>query len=77
MFEETKCWFLDQVKIHFAALQKPYLQWQWRTAEKMFSQFKEGRALTAIDPPPAVPIKKRQKKRIRIVEPPKLLVIPE
>ncbi len=70
MFEETKHWFMDRVKIHFATLQKPYLKWQWCMADKMLSQFKEGRALTAIDPPPALPFKKRQKKRIKIVETP-------
>jgi hypothetical protein len=36
MFEGTKRWFMDQVKIHFATSQKRYLQWRWRSAEKMF-----------------------------------------
>ena len=93
MFEGTKRWFMDQVKIHFADSQKRYLQWRWRSAEKMFLQFREGKALTVA---PAQPIraanaatlhsprgeaanasKKRQRKRIKIAEPPQLLVIPE
>jgi hypothetical protein len=36
MFEGTKRWFMDQVKIHFADSQKRYLQWRWLSAEKMF-----------------------------------------
>ena len=121
MFEGTKRWFREQVKIHFADSQKRYLQWRWRLAEKMFLQFREGQALTAA---PALPIairsremarplhsplanakgkaakaakvadlhlvlqpqmgkaanasaKKRQRKRIKVAEPPQLLVIPE
>ncbi len=121
MFEGTKRWFIEQVKIHFADSQKRYLQWRWRSAEKMFLQFIEGQALTAA---PALPIairsremarplhsplanargkaakaakaadlhlalqrqmgkaanastKKRQRKRIKVAEPPQLLVIPE
>ena len=118
MFEGTKRWFMEQVKIHFADSQKRYLQWRWRLAEKMFLQFREGQALTAA---PALPIairsremarplhsplanargkaakaadlhlvlqrqmvkaanasaKKRQRKRIKVAEPPQLLVIPE
>ena len=102
MFEGTKRWFREQVKIHFADSQKRYLQWRWRLAEKMFLQFREGQALTAA---PALPrgkaakaakaadlhlvlqrqmgkaanasAKKRQRKRIKIAEPPQLLVIPE
>ena len=96
MFEGTKRWFMEQVKIHFADSQKRYLQWRWRLAEKMFLQFKEGQALTAA---PALPrgkaadlhlvlqrqmgkaanasVKKRQRKRIKVAEPPQLLVIPE
>ena len=52
MFEGTKRWFREQVKIHFADSQKRYLQWRWRLAEKMFLQFREGQALTAA---PALP----------------------
>ena len=74
MFEGTKRWFMDQIKIHFAESQKRYLQWRWRTAKKMFLQFKDGRALTVVDPPPALPAKKRQRKLIKIAE---LSVIPE
>ena len=102
MFEGTKRWFREQVKIHFADSQKRYLQWRWRLAEKMFLQFREGQALTAA---PALPrgkaakaakaadlhlvlqrqmgkaanasAKKRQRKRIKVAEPPQLLVIPE
>ena len=102
MFEGTKRWFREQVKIHFADSQKRYLQWRWRLAEKMFLQFREGQALTAA---PALPrgkaakaakvadlhlvlqpqmgkaandsAKKRQRKRIKVAEPPPLLVIPE
>ena len=40
MFEGTKRWFMEQVKIHFADSQKRYLQWRWRSAEKMFLQFR-------------------------------------
>ena len=96
MFEGTKRWFREQVKIHFADSQKRYLQWRWRSAEKMFLQFREGQALTAA---PALPrgkaadlhlvlqrqmgkaanasAKKRQRKRIKVAEPPQLSVIPE
>ena len=102
MFEGTKRWFREQVKIHFADSQKRYLQWRWRLAEKMFLQFREGQALTAA---PALPkgkaakaakvadlhlvlqrqmgqvanasAKKRQRKCIKVAEPPQLLVIPE
>ena len=102
MFEGTKKWFREQVKIHFADSQKRYLQWRWRLAEKMFLQFREGQALTAA---PALPrgkaakaakaadlhlvlqrqmgkaanasAKKRQRKRIKVAEPPQLFVIPE
>jgi len=97
MFEGTKGWFREQVKIHFAEAQKRYLQWRWRLAEKMFLQFREGQALTAA---PAVgkaakaadlhlvwqrqmgkaanaSVKKRQRKRIKVAEPPQLLVISE
>ena len=118
MFEGTKRWFREQVKIHFADSQKRYLQWRWRLAEKMFLQFREGQALTAA---PALPIAirsremarplhsplanargkaakaadlhlvlqrqmgkaanasaiKRQRKRIKVAEPPQLSVIPE
>jgi len=97
MFEGTKRWFREQVKIHFADSQKRYLQWRWRLAEKMFLQFREGQALTAA---PALgkaakaadlhlvlqrqmgkaanaSAKKRQRKRIKVAEPPQLSVIPE
>ena len=99
MFEGTKRWFREQVKIHFADSQKRYLQWHWGSAEKMFLQFRDGKALTVV---PALPIraanaaplhsprgkaanavaaaaapKKRQRKRIKVAEPPQLSVIPE
>ena len=119
MFEGTKRWFREQVKIHFADSQKRYLQWRWRLAEKMFLQFREGQALTAAPALPAIAIrsremarplhsplanargkaakaadlhlelqrqmgkaanasaKKRQRKRIKVAEPPQLSVIPE
>ena len=107
MFEGTKRWFMEQVKIHFADSQKRYLQWRWRSAEKMFLQFREGQALTAAaaaaanDAPLLWPrdkaataadlylalqrqigeavnaSKKRQRKRIKVAEPPQLSVIPE
>ena len=105
MFEGTKRWFMEQVKIHFADSQKRYLQWRWRSAEKMFLQFREGKALTAAaanDAPLLWPrdkaataadlhlalqwqmgeaanasTKKRQRKRIKVAEPPQLMVIPE
>ena len=116
MFEGTKRWFMEQVKIHFADSQKRYLQWRWRSAEKMFLQFREGQALTAAPALPTIAIrsremarplhsplanargkaadlhlvlqpqmgkaanasaKKRQRKRIKVAEPPQLFVIPE
>ena len=100
MFEGTKRWFREQVKIHFADSQKRYLQWCWRLAEKMFLQFREGQALTAAPALPArgkaakaadlhlelqrqmgkaanASAKKRQRKRIKVAEPPQLSVIPE
>ena len=106
MFEGTKRWFMEQVKIHFADSQKRYLQWRWRSAEKMFLQFREGKALTDADAANDAPLlwprdkaataadlhlasqrqmgeaanastKKRQRKRIKVAEPPQLLVIPE
>ncbi len=64
MFEGTKRWFMDQVKIHFADSQKRYLQWRWHSAEKMFLQFRKGKA------PPALPAKKGKRKCIKIAEPP-------
>ena len=69
MFEETKRWFMDQVKIHFADSQKRYLQWRWHSAEKMFLQFREGKALTVTPALPAA-AQKRQRKPIKIAEPP-------
>jgi len=103
MFEGTKRWFMEQVKIHFADSQKRYLQWRWRSAEKMFLQFREGKALTAANAAPLhsprdkaataadlhlalqrqmgkaanASAKKRQRKRIKVAEPPQLPVIPE
>ena len=100
MFEGTKQWFMEQVKIHFADSQKRYLQLHWRLAEKMFLQFREGQALTAAPALPArgkaakaadlhlelqrqmgkaanASAKKRQRKRIKVAEPPQLSVIPE
>ena len=110
MFEGTKRWFMEQVKIHFADSQKRYLQWRWRSAEKMFLQFREGQALTAaaaaaaaandapllwprdkaataadlhlalqrqMDKAANASAKKRQRKRIKVAEPPQLSVIPE
>jgi len=119
MFEGTKRWFREQVKIHFADSQKRYLQLRWRLAEKMFLQFRGGQALTAAPALPPIAIrsremarplhspwanargkaakaadlhlvlqrqmgqaanasaKKRQRKRIKVAEPPQLSVIPE
>ena len=101
---------MEQVKIHFADSQKRYLQWRWRSAKKMFLQFREGQALTAaaasaaaandapllwprdkaataadlhlalqrqMDKAANASAKKRQRKRIKVAEPPQLLVIPE
>ena len=98
MFEGTKRWFREQVKIHFADSQKRYLQLRWRLAEKMFLQFRGGQALTAAAPALGkaakaanlhlelqrqmvkaanASAKKRQRKRIKVAEPPQLSVIPE
>ncbi len=78
MFEGTKRWFKEQVKIHFADSQKRYLQWRWRSAEKIFLQFKEGKALTVAPVlPVAAAVKKRQRKCINVADPSQLPVIPE
>jgi hypothetical protein len=48
MFDKTKRWFMDRIKVHFATSQKRYLQWRWRAAEKMFLQFRDGKPLTTV-----------------------------
>ncbi len=76
MFDETKRWFMDRVKVHFATSQKRYLQWRWRAAEKMFLQFKDGRPLTTVAAAVASP-PRRHRKRIQEAAPSNLTVIPE
>jgi hypothetical protein len=81
MFDETKRWFMERIRVHFAASQKRYLQWRWRAAEKMFLQFKDGKPLTSVaatDVAVASPTR-RPRKRIKVAAaaPSNLTVIPE
>jgi hypothetical protein len=77
MFDETKRWFMDRVKVHFATSQKRYLQWRWRAAKKMFLQFKDGRPLTTAAATVAASPTRRHRKRIKVAAPSNLTVIPE
>jgi len=83
MFEGTKRWFREQVKIHFADSQKRYLQWRWRSAEKMFLQFKDGKPLTSVAATSVVNVAasptRRPRKRVKVAAPApsNLTVIPE
>ncbi len=81
MFDETKRWFMERIRVHFADSQKRYLQWRWRAAEKMFLQFKDGKPLTSVaatDIAVASPTR-RPRKRIKVAAaaPSNLTVIPE
>jgi len=81
MFDETKRWFMERIRVHFADSQKRYLQWRWRAAEKMFLQFKDGKPLTSVaatDVAVASPTR-RPRKRIKVAAaaPSNLTVIPE
>ena len=82
MFDETKRWFMDRIKVHFAASQKRYLQWRWRAAEKMFLQFKDGKPLTTVAATDVAVLAaaspaRRPRKRIKGAAPYNLTVIPE
>ena len=82
MFDETKRWFMDRVKVHFATSQKRYLQWRWRAAEKMFLQFKDGKPLTTVAATDVAVLAaaspaRRPRKRIKVAAPYNLTVIPE
>jgi hypothetical protein len=82
MFDETKRWFMDRVKVHFATSQKRYLQWRWRAAEKMFLQFKDGKPLTIVAATDVAVLAaaspaRRPRKRIKVAAPYNLTVIPE
>jgi hypothetical protein len=82
MFDETKRWFMDRVKVHFATSQKCYLQWRWRAAEKMFLQFKDGKPLTTVAATDVAVLAaaspaRRPRKRIKVAAPYNLTVIPE
>ena len=82
MFDETKRWFMERIRVHFADSQKRYLQWRWRAAEKMFLQFKDGKPLTSVaatDVAVASPTR-RPRKRVKVAAAPapsNLTVIPE
>ena len=85
MFDETKRWFMERIRVHFADSQKRYLQWRWRAAEKMFLQFKDGKPLTFVAAPDvavlaaASPAARRPRKRVKVAAPApsNLTVIPE
>jgi hypothetical protein len=83
MFDETKRWFMDRIKVHFATSQKRYLQWRWRAAEKMFLQFKDGKPLTAVAAADVAVLTaaaspaRRPRKRIKVAAPSNLTAIPE
>jgi len=82
MFDETKRWFMDRVKVHFATSQKRYLQWRWHAAEKMFLQFKDGKPLTTVAATDVAVLAaaspaRRPRKRIKVAAPYNLTVIPE
>lgn len=82
MFDETKRWFMERIRVHFADSQKRYLQWRWRAAEKMFLQFKDGKPLTSVaatDVAVAASPTRRPRKRVKVAAPAlsNLTVIPE
>jgi hypothetical protein len=82
MFDETKRWFMERVKVHVATSQKRYLQWRWRAAEKMFLQFKDGKPLTTVAATDVAVLAaaspaRRPRKRIKVAAPYNLTVIPE
>ena len=83
MFDETKRWFMERIRVHFADSQKRYLQWRWRAAEKMFLQFKDGKPLTSVAATSVVNVAasptRRPRKRVKVAAPApsNLTVIPE
>jgi hypothetical protein len=84
MFDETKRWFMERIRVHFADSQKRYLQWRWRAAEKMFLQFKDGKPLTSVAATSVVNVAasptRRPRKRVKVAAAPapsNLTVIPE
>jgi len=83
MFDETKRWFMERIRVHFADSQKRYLQWRWRAAEKMFLQFKDGKPLTSVAATSVVNVAasptRRTRKRVKVAAPApsNLTVIPE
>jgi hypothetical protein len=82
MFDETKRWFMERIRVHFADSQKRYLQWRWRAAEKMFLQFKDGKPLTSVAATSvavAASPTRRPRKRVKVAAPApsNLTVIPE
>jgi len=84
MFDETKRWFMERIRVHFADSQKRYLQWRWRAAEKMFLQFKDGKPLTSVAATvvnvAASPAARRPRKRVKVAAaaaPSNLTIIPE
>jgi len=70
MFDETKRWFMERIRVHFADSQKRYLQWRWRAAEKMFLQFKDGKPLTSVAATSVVNVAasptRRPRKRVKV-----------
>jgi len=82
MFDETKRWFMERIRVHFADSQKRYLQWRWRAAEKMFLQFKDGKPLSSVAATVvavAASPTRRPRKRVKVAAPApsNLTVIPE
>ena len=83
MFDETKRWFMERIRVHFADSQKRYLQWRWRAAEKMFLQFKDGKPLTSVAATVvnvAASPTRRPRKRVKVAAaaaPSNLTIIPE
>jgi len=83
MFDETKRWFMERIRVHFADSQKRYLQRRWRAAEKMFLQFKDGKPLSSVAATSVVNVAasptRRPRKRVKVAAaaPSNLTVIPE
>jgi len=82
MFDETKRWFMERIRVHFADSQKRYLQWRWRAAEKMFLQFKDGKPLSSVAATvvtvAASPTRQPRKRvKVAVAAPSNLTVIPE
>jgi len=82
MFDETKRWFMERIRVHFADSQKRYLQWRWRAAEKMFLQFKDSKPLSSVATTGvavAASPTRRPRKRVKVAAPApsNLTVIPE